>query len=134
MNIQDITNELYFYSINEFVTKRVKITDAIQLITYCMELVDKKNISGPQKSEVVKGLVTKLTFQYFDGLKESLSPECISNLNLLVKNNLLQPLMDNIYNASVGRTAISNNNTATNAPYKHYNIELQTWNARLMGF
>ena len=133
MNIKELSNELYFYAINEFVTKKLRLTNAIDVVRYCMELVDKKNIVGSQKSEIVKNIIDKLTFHYFDGLKESLSEECINNLNILSKNNLLQPLMDTIYNASKGRLDISNSSQST-SQNRLYNIELRNWNAKIMGF
>ncbi len=135
MNTKEIGNELYFFVVNEFVTKKLKINNAIELVKYCMELVDKKNITGPQKSEIVKIIIDKLTFHYFDGLKESLSEDCIANLNTLTKNNLLQPIMDTIYSAAKGRTDISNLSSAQMMSQNRlYNIELRNWNAKLMGF
>jgi len=132
MDISSITNELYFSCMNDFVTKKIRITDAIQLITYCMELVDKQPVTGPQKSELVKNITQKLSFQYFDGLKENLSEDCINKLKLLNQNNLLQPIMDAIYNASKGRFDISNFNTTTTS--RQYTIELNSWKAQIMGY
>lgn len=116
-------------------SRDIKVYNVVDLITACMELIeDNKELSGNEKFDVVaKALKMMTVFKYEELVNQQIIPDYVlDSLKVVLENNLLQPTIDGLIDATKGRIRV-NTNDVRSARTKKYSINLRNGWAHMFG-
>lgn len=104
------------------------INDPIVLMSMCMEIIDKEEMSGEQKAVIVKDTLTQFVDQNI------LPTNMASKIKIMIDNDLLQSTMDAIVCATKNGYDINKKNTSTKSTkYNGSRDILRTVNSHIFG-
>jgi hypothetical protein len=117
---------------SEFISRVIdnKIESALDVVRLCMEVVDKKDINGPDKSVLVYACIQSVIEE--DPKPESLTDAIINDMRFLLDTNILQQTMTAIVDAAKGKFDISkpySNQRVVSQP-----VYIRKWGAQLWGY
>lgn len=140
MDLQTACNELYFKVHENMKDSIERPQNAIEFIKLCMILVDGFPIAGNQKSQACIFSLTKFAHEQYEGFKNIVTPQLLDHLKYILDNDLIQPIMDAIYQASKGMisfggsTNIKNDTSDTNTNnMKTRRLELRNIYSHILG-
>lgn len=85
-----------------------QIRNVYDIIKYCMEMVEKYNIPGEEKSDLVILILRKIIKEYDEGISRLNIPVIvINNMKLMFENEMIQSTINVICDASKGKLKLN---------------------------
>lgn len=126
-----VCDEYFFQVYQALSTKTIIVNDCINFIVVCMELIDKSVLTGPQKSASVINTLSLMVTDKYDECSLFISPIVLRNIKLLIDNDVIQDVMNGLFNASKGQFKIANFNVSTNK--RNVTVEISPWGSSMFG-
>jgi hypothetical protein len=103
-----ISHEIVSKILDSITTKEITLNSSFDIISLSMELINNLKVPGGIKSDIVINILQIIVANKNGDFTGKISTTVLNDIQLLLTNNLIQPTINVIFNASSGKFNIGN--------------------------